>query len=207
MFKNIIFDWSGPIKDLSENHLWVVKKMFERLSGKEISDEEIKKNYEEPYMNFWHKYFPELTIAEEQKLYKEVQADPKRPKAKSYGEIVNLIKKCKTKSIKMVVLSSDFPETILPEVEDFGLNNIFQDLNHSVHDKSEAIHKLLIKNKFKASETVFVGDSNNEMDAGHSAGMKTIGVTWGFTPENTLKKSSPDYLVHNIKELESILLK
>ena len=55
MFKNIIFDWSGVVKDAVEDHVWVVNKMFKNLGGKEISLEEMRQNWEQPYMKFWNK--------------------------------------------------------------------------------------------------------------------------------------------------------
>ena len=75
-FKNIIFDWSGPIKDVSESQFWVIKKMFGFLGDKKTSIDKIKENYDEPYMKFWKKFFPELTIEEEWKLYKKFLMDP-----------------------------------------------------------------------------------------------------------------------------------
>jgi len=205
--KNIIFDWSGPIKNLSENHFWVVQKMFEHLGRRNISLRELKNNYEEPYMNFWHKYFPELTIEEEQRIYRNVLADKDRPESIPYKNIVSLVKKIKKSGCRMIVLSSDFPETILHEIKDFGLENIFDEVVHSVHDKSEIIHELIRKHDYRPGETVFVGDSSNEVEAGKNAGIKTISVTWGFTSEEKLKLASPDYLVQNVRELEKILLK
>ena len=76
-----------------------------------------------------------------------------------------------------------------------------------VYDKSEAIGNLLKRNNFKKEETVLIGDSNHEIEAGEQAGIKTIAVTWGFHSEKRLKELDPDYLVHNVKELEKILLK
>jgi len=43
-FKNIIFDWSGVIKDALECHLWTVNRIFKKFGAKEISMEELKEN-------------------------------------------------------------------------------------------------------------------------------------------------------------------
>ena len=205
-FKNIIFDWSGVIKDAVEDHGWVVNKMIKDLGGKEITLEEMRQNWEQPYMKFWHKYFPEMTLDEEHKSYYKAILSKECPPAKVYPGIVNLIKKLKQKGVFMVVLSSDAPETILPEIKNFDLENIFDDLEIKIHDKSEVIENLIKRNKFKKEETVFIGDTNHEVEVGKQAGIKTVAVTWGFYPENRLKALNPDYLVHNIKELEEILL-
>ena len=56
MFKNIIFDWSGVVKDCIEAHVWGVGRMMETFGEKEISRNELKNNWVQPYMNFWNKY-------------------------------------------------------------------------------------------------------------------------------------------------------
>ncbi|MCX6723737.1 MAG: HAD-IA family hydrolase [Candidatus Staskawiczbacteria bacterium] len=207
MFKNIIFDWSGVIREVYEAHIWVVERMIEKFGGKPMTPKEIRENWDEPYMKFWNKYFPDMTLEQEQKAYVEGILDKNCPLAKPYPEIVKLIKKLRSKNFSMAVLSGDMPETLLPEMKRFGLENIFDDVIAKVHGKLEPLEKLMEKNNFKKEETVFIGDSNHEIEAGKEAGIKTIAVTWGFHSEEKLKGLNPDYLVHNVKELENILLK
>lgn len=207
MFKNIIFDWSGVIKDAVEDHVWVINKMFKNLGAKKMTLEEMQQNWEQPYMKFWNKYYPEMTLEEEQKIYYEAILSEDCPPAKPYPGVVELIKEIKGRGVFMAVLSSDAPETVLPEIKNFNLENIFNDLEIKVHDKSEVIEDLIKRNNFKKEETVFIGDTNHEIEVGKKAGIKTIAVTWGFYPENRLASLSPDYIVHNIEELEKILLK
>lgn len=206
MFKYIIFDWSGVIKDAVHGHVWVIDKMFEKFGKKGISLNEMKEKWEQPYMKFWNKFFPEMTLEEEQKAYYEVILDKDCPVSDAYEGIVALIKELKEKGIPMAVLSSDLPDTVFPEIKRFGLEGIFSDIVVHTHDKAEAIHELIKRNNFKPEETVFIGDSNHEVEVGKQAGIKTIAVTWGFSTEEKLKATSPDYLIHNIKELEEILL-
>jgi len=86
------------------------------------------------------------------------------------------------------------------------LENIFGEVAVNVHDKKEEITDLIKRNNFNPKETVFIGDTNLEIEAGKLAGTKTMAVTWGFYAENRLKLLNPDYLVHSVKELENILL-
>jgi len=205
-FKNIIFDGSGVIKDALCAHLWVVNKMIVDLGGNEISIEEFKQKWEEPYINFWNHYYPELTHEKEHELYSKFILSKECPASNATTGIIDLIKKLKEEGVYMVVLSSDFPETVLPEIKRFSLENIFAEVITLVHDKKERIAELIDSHNLKLEETIFVGDSANEVRAGKSVGIKTLSVTWGLYSEEKLKLSEPDYLVHNIKELEEILL-
>jgi len=206
MFRNIIFDWSGVIKDAVVHLDWVVNRMFQDFGGGQMTIREIRENWEQPYMKFWNKYFPELKLEEEQKIYYKAISDKDCPKAGAYPGIVDFIKRLKSKGVSMVILSSDPPETLFPEMEQFGLENIFDEAVVKIHDKSEEIEGLIMRNNFKKEETVFIGDSNHEIEVGKQAGIKTVAVTWGFGTEEKLKAKGPDYLVHNIKELEDALL-
>jgi len=62
--KNIIFDWSGVIKDAFNSHHWVVNRIFRKYEIRELSAEELKVSWEEPYMIFFKKYLPKLDIEE-----------------------------------------------------------------------------------------------------------------------------------------------
>jgi len=206
-FKNIIFDWSGVIKDAVIDHGWVVNKMFEKLGGKGIDLDEMRQNWEQPYMKFWNKYYPKMTLEEEQKIYYEAILDKDCPSARAYPGIVELIKRLKNRGFAMVILSSDPQKTLFDEMDKFGLKDIFIDSVVNIHDKSREIEALIKRNNFKKEETVFVGDTNHEIEVGRLAGIKTVAVTWGLYPENRLEALNPDYLVHNIEELEKVLLK
>ena len=93
MFKNIIFDWSGVVKDAFKGHLWIVNKMFEKFGVKEMSHEELQKKWEQPYMLFYNKYIPDLTKEDQDKLWHDLILDKDCPKSQEYPGMTDLIKK------------------------------------------------------------------------------------------------------------------
>lgn len=203
MIKNIIFDWSGVINDSVEfNHI-VVNKIFKEFGANEISLEEFKNNWEQPFMLFYNRYLPDLTFEEEKEAYRRVIKD--KLVGKPFPGIADLIKNFKEKEIKMVILSSDFPQTLLPEITSFGLDEIFIDVVTDVHDKLEGVKELIKKNNFKKEETIFIGDSNHEIEVGKIVGIKTGAVTWGFCTKEKLASLKPDFLITNLRELESAI--
>jgi beta-phosphoglucomutase-like phosphatase (HAD superfamily) len=54
--KNIIFDWSGVVKDTVTAQLWIVNKIFKKYDVDEITLEEFKESWQQPYMGFYKKY-------------------------------------------------------------------------------------------------------------------------------------------------------
>jgi phosphoglycolate phosphatase-like HAD superfamily hydrolase len=206
MFKNIIFDWSGVVKDAAKNLEWIVKKMFEELGEKEISIKEIKQNWEQPYMKFWNKYYPDLSLEKQKKLYHKIISRKDCPRENAVVGMPELIKNLKKRGINMSIVSSDNTKNLLAEIKEYGLENIFDEIITDVHDKSEGVGELIKKYNFNLEEAVFIGDSNHEVEVGKHFGIKTIAVTWGFSTEEKLASTNPDYLIREVKELENILI-
>jgi len=56
------------------------------------------------------------------------------------------------------------------------------------------------------SETVYVGDSNVDMQTGFNAAVRTIGVTWGFRGRAELAAYNPSAIVDTTAELAEVIL-
>ncbi len=57
------------------------------------------------------------------------------------------------------------------------------------------------------SETVYVGDSNVDMQTGDNAEVRTIGVTWGFRSREELASYNPSAIVDSAEALAGEILK
>lgn len=205
--KNIIFDWSGVVRDTVTNQMWIVNRIFKKYGVGEISTEEFRENWKQPPALFYQKYLPEgYNEAERSKLFQQLQLDKDCPKATSFPAVVKVIHKCKEKGYFLAVISSDFPETILPEVKAYGLENVFKEIVTNANDKLPPTQKIIEENNLNLEDTFFVGDSNLEIDVSKKVGIKSVAVTWGFTSEQKLSARNPDYVAHNPQELENILL-
>lgn len=110
--KNIIFDWSGVVRETVSSQLWIVNKIFERYGVASISLEEFRENWEQPYVLFYQKYLPQGYSEEERaKIYKEVAFDKDCPKSYGIPEMLELIKQLKSNGSFLAIVSSDLPET------------------------------------------------------------------------------------------------
>jgi phosphoglycolate phosphatase len=205
--KNIIFDWSGVVRDTVTNQMWIVNHIFKKYGVKEISTEEFRENWKQPPALFYQKYLPEgYNEAKRSKLFQELQLDKNCPKATSFPEVVKLIHKCKENGYFLAVVSSDFPVTLFSEVKEYGLENVFSEIITDANDKLEPTQKIIKENNLNPEDTFFVGDSNHEIAVAKEAGIKSVAVTWGFTSEQKLKSRNPDYIVRDEQELGSVIL-
>jgi len=207
MIKNIIFDWSGVIGDDLHTVYEVVLAIFKKFGVKEISLEEFRKEWEQPYMLFYRKYgisgiSREEDVAIYRSLYKKISV--KYP-PRAYPKIKDTLIKFKKAGINMIVLSSNLKKTILFDIKQFSLQGLFTEINSEIHDKNDVIRETLERNGFNPQETVFVGDTTHEVNVGKKAGIKTAAVTWGYNNENKLKSANPDFIIHNLEELEKAI--
>ena len=205
--KNIIFDWSGVVRDTVTNQMWIVNRIFRKYGVMEISTEEFRENWKQPPFVFYQNYLPHgYDEGARSKLFQELQLDKDCPKATSFPEVVKLIHKCKEAGYYLAVVSSDFPETLLPEVKEYGLENIFNEIITDADDKLPPTQKIIKENNLNLGDTFFVGDSNHEIDVSKETGIKSIAVTWGFTSEQKLRARNPDYIARSPHELGNIIL-
>jgi len=206
MIKNIIFDWSGVINDDLLTVYNAAMIIFQKYGAQKISLEEFKEEWEQPYMIFYNKYIPGLSKKKEDAEYRIAykSAVAKYP-LKPYSHIKDTLQKFKKAGINMIVISSNPYEHLLSDIKEFSLDGLFNEINGEVHDKAEIIEETIKRNQFNPEETLFIGDTTHEINAGKSAKTKTAAVTWGYQNEDKLKSSNPDFIIHNLKELESIV--
>ena len=55
------------------------------------------------------------------------------------------------------------------------------------------------------SKTLFVGDSETDVQTAKNAGITCVGVTWGFRTRDLLRKEGADYLIDTPKELLTLI--
>lgn len=127
----------------------------------------------------------------------------------AFKGIPNFLKKLKKQGFKLAAITSRWRVTLIPTLEMADLLKYFEAIiaaddvsNHKPNP--EPILKALKDLKVSPKEAVMVGDGDADIIAAKAAGIKTIGVTWGFGQENLLK-AKPDKIANNLKELKNIL--
>lgn len=142
-------------------------------------------------------------MADYQEAYAFVTAQyPVQP----YPGIRNTLEKFRQSGINLIILSSDSLENILSEIKQFELEGFFSDINSDIHDKRSVVKEIIRKNNFLPNETIFIGDTDHEIEAGQIAKIKTGAVTWGFQNQEVLVAAKPDFMINNLAELEKIIL-
>jgi phosphoglycolate phosphatase-like HAD superfamily hydrolase len=69
----------------------------------------------------------------------------------------------------------------------------------------EPLQKICTDLNIGITNTLIVGDSEMDIQCGKNAGSKTCAVTYGYRTKSELRKSSPDFLIDKILDVEYIV--
>ncbi len=156
--------------------------------------------------------FPEDTVAEpavlEQRLqeYKEAYQDRWRNKTQVYEGIDELLADLSQQGVKMGVLTNKAQVFALKCVQEF-LGDYEWDAvlgqRQGVPIKPDAAGACdaLTAMGVKAEETLFVGDSSVDMQTAVNAGIKAVGVSWGFRGREELIANGASVVIDAPRDL------
>jgi phosphoglycolate phosphatase len=109
---------------------------------------------------------------------------------------------------KKAIISNKREDLSRRVIEKLGLSEYFDLIigsDTAGERKPSAVPVLYVISKLGVSpeESIIVGDSNFDIEAGKKAGIKTIAVTYGYRPREFL--TGADYIIDDIRELIPLL--
>lgn len=119
-------------------------------------------------------------------------------KTKPYDGILELLSALKKEGIALAVLSNK-PDNVVGDIVKLFFGDTFSfAMGHRTENKikPDPASAIYIMDKFGAnpSETVFIGDTDVDIKTGKNAGVKTVGVLWGFREKDELLRAGADFL-------------
>ena len=152
---------------------------------------------------------PENTIAECVHEMAEYYKDHADIKTKPYDGIIELLEALKNRGLRTAVVTNK-----VENAAEILCNKKFGDIFDCViGDNGKDRLKPHPDNVFRAldtlgcekNEVLYVGDSDVDMITAQNAGLVSIGVTWGFRNEETLRKAGALHIVNKPCEILNIL--
>jgi phosphoglycolate phosphatase len=107
------------------------------------------------------------------------------------------------KNHPMVVISSNDTPTIQEALGLYGLDGIFDDVLGSdfMLSKKDKILHIIDKYHVEKHDIYYIGDTTGDIKEGREAGVKTVGVTWGWHTKDKMLAAAPDYLFDKPEDL------
>jgi len=138
--------------------------------------------------------------------YNEHMIDMTKP----YDGIVDLLDELRLKGIKLAVVSNKKHEFAMEIVEKYFGDRFDIVFGHrdKYKEKPDPTSVLEVIDKFNIlkSECIYIGDSNVDILTAKNAGIKSVGVSWGFRGREELANEGANYLADNNIDLLNIIL-
>ena len=123
-----------------------------------------------------------------------------------YEGIPEMLKALKDRGIHLAVLSNKPDRQTVKVVKEIFGDNIFdyaQGQKDGIRRKPEpdGVWYLMEQMQVSKEECLYIGDLEVDAATGKNAGLKTIGVLWGFRDRKTLETAGADHLIERPEEL------
>jgi len=103
----------------------------------------------------------------------------------------------------MIVISSNDTPTIVEALRLYDFNGIFSEVLGSdfMLSKKDKILHVISQYNVTLQDIYYIGDTTGDIKEGKQAGVKTVGVTWGWHSKEKMAAARPDYLFDQPEDL------
>lgn len=212
MYNYILFDFDGTVFDTVEGISKSVKYALNK-HGMDAPLESLRCFAGPPLIEKFMEVFG-VTVEEAQDLvddYRERYKPIGIFECRSFPGIEQLLTELRAAGKKLAIATLKpqyMAESIL---ERSGLITYFDSIFGSDHNgkgtKEEMAGKCMAAIGAKPDETILVGDTKYDILGAHKAGLKAIGVRYGYAAEGELEAADADFIVDTVEQLKDFLLK
>ena len=214
-YNTIIFDLDGTLLNTLDDLADSINIMLEREGYPPRTREDIREFIGNGAKELVRKSLPEIASEEEAVrclvVYRKIYLENMFQKTGPYEGINEILRTMKSLGIKIGVVSNK-PHDATREMCEYYFAGI---LDAAIGDSPERNKKPAPDNVFEIlrllgadkAKTLYVGDSEVDMETAKNAGLDCAGVTWGYRSEETLTEHGADYIVDEPEQLIHLIKK
>lgn len=216
MYKACIFDLDGTLTDTLESMTRSVNLTLEEMGLPVITLDQCREFVGSGARKLMERTLKTcgdeelVRIEEAMEIYGRVFAENCTYHVKPYDGIEEMLKELKEKGIYLAVLSNKPDGQARNVIHTFFGDELFeyvQGQKEEIPRKPDpaAVFAIMEKAGVSREECVYIGDSDVDMHTGKNAGVKTVGVSWGFRSKEVLQETGADVIIDHPKELTVIV--
>ncbi len=221
MIKLIAFDWNGTLLEDVKIARRASELSLQDLGiQRNISMREFQATFTIPISTYWANlgldpaYFKKYSDKIDRAYIN--RSEPQEQKCRTRTGARDVLRWLEKNTITSVIYSNHIIPLIEKALLRFKLRGLVDDIlarpfhNGSQHKKRSKDQLLLAyvrSKRLKPEEVLTIGDTEEEIEIGKKFGYATVGLTGGWNSAARLKKHSPDFIIHSLKELIPIIKK
>ena len=208
MIQNIIFDVDGTLvdskRDIAAAQHWVLQQLDVESYTPEELYPLIGKSLAETFTALLpldlHRRIPEAA-----ELYKAYYPPHAFDTTTLFPGVKETLETLRTKGIRLATATTKLTPGTRRVLQHFGIADHFTQIQGSdnIPFKPDPfiINKILEDQSWGRSETLMVGDTDNDIHAGKRANIMTCGVTYGSLTREQILNLDPDFTIDSLPEL------
>lgn len=218
MFKVAIFDLDGTLLDSLEDLERACNYALSKYNLPKVDSQKYKlmlgsgrRKIIESIVGDFFGYEQNEVVEKFLEYFNEFYDEHLYDNTKPYDGILNMLDVLNNNNIITAVLSNKTHDFTLKLTKHFFNDKIqfvsgLKDGYEAKPDPTsllEIIHNL----GFKKEECIYIGDTEIDIQVSKNAGVKSLGVLWGFRTQSILEREEADFIASNIDEMIDIIIK
>lgn len=118
-----------------------------------------------------------------------------------YDTTIEVLSTIKTMGKKIALLSAHPRESLLKEIEEYGVQSYFDKILGNVLDKSAGMIQMCRDLEIDIKNTAYVGDMIGDIKAAKKARVFSIAITHGYHDKMTLLSKKPDAILDKLTDI------
>ncbi|HPK21262.1 MAG TPA: HAD family hydrolase [Smithella sp.] len=199
--KLFLFDFDGVLVDSLDVYEKTVKDNLQKIKQPVVqSREEFLELFEDNFYTSLKNKGIDLNVF--MKAAEDILAQVRITDMKPFPDVAPVIEALHKNHCLIVVSSNDYA-SIKEALDLFHFNDYFRDILGSdfMFSKKEKILYAAEKYHVEPNKIYYIGDTTGDIKEGKQAGVKTVGVTWGWHSRERMAAAEPDYLFDTPGEL------
>jgi len=213
MKKNtILFDLDGTLIDTNELIVDSWRYTVMTLTGRDITDEEIRGTLGEILLDSMIRVMPDIDPDTALQTYREYQHDIFLDSITLYEGTKEVLTELRKAGCKTALLTSRLRTSCERALAHFGITDLFDAVLTASDTKvfkpdPTPIYYILDELGSRPEEAVIVGDTVHDIEAGLAAGVYTVLVGWSVAlpPEKRPTAPAPDAIINKLHDLLTLV--
>jgi len=204
--KNIIWDWNGTLVDDGWLFVELINLVLKKRGLKQLTIKEYQKKFCFPLEKYYQRLGFDFNVEPYEVPSMEFVALYNKNKHRPilYEGAKKLLKTICDSGAKNYLLSAQNEEALVGLVHFYGLESYFTDVRgtNNFHARGKGVvAKEVLKKIHPKDYTLFIGDTNMDMDIAEFNGLQSIGLTFGHQAKGRFKKNQAIALIDGFKDL------